>query len=41
MQALQDYWETISPQFPNVDDIRVIGIELTRRFKSPLDTAAH
>ncbi|MCY7274282.1 MAG: hypothetical protein LH702_11205 [Phormidesmis sp. CAN_BIN44] len=29
--ALQDYWWQISPQFANVDDITVIGIDLTKR----------
>ncbi|MFP3507793.1 hypothetical protein, partial [Burkholderia sp. SIMBA_062] len=29
--ALQDYWLTIAPKFPNVEDIEVIGIDLTKR----------
>lgn len=29
--ALQDYWLTIAPDFPNVEDIKVIGIDLTKR----------
>ena len=29
--ALQDYWWQISPRFANVDDITVIGIDLTKR----------
>ena len=29
--ALQDHWRRISPKFLNVDDIAVIGIDLTRR----------
>ncbi len=29
--ALQDLWPRISPKFPNVDDISVIGIDLTKR----------
>lgn len=29
--ALQDYWPTIAPKFPNVEDIEVIGIDLTKR----------
>ncbi len=29
--ALQDHWRYISPKFPNVDDITVIGIDLTKR----------
>lgn len=29
--ALQDYWWQISPQFANVDDITVIGIDLMKR----------
>lgn len=31
--ALQTHWLAISNRFPNVDDIRVIGIDLTRRRK--------
>ncbi|EPS9414291.1 NACHT domain-containing protein [Escherichia coli] len=31
--ALQAYWAAISDKFPNVDDIRVIGIDLTLRAK--------
>ena len=29
--ALQNHWQRISPEFPNVDDITVIGIDLTKR----------
>ena len=29
--ALQKHWLRISPQFPNVDDVTVIGIDLTKR----------
>jgi hypothetical protein len=29
--ALQDHWRLISPRFSNVDDISVIGIDLTKR----------
>lgn len=29
--ALQDYWLVIEPRFPNVEDIKVIGIDLTKR----------
>ncbi|NTU73465.1 hypothetical protein HGB07_04840 [Candidatus Roizmanbacteria bacterium] len=29
--ALQEYWTQISPKFSNVDDIKVIGIDLTKR----------
>jgi hypothetical protein len=29
--ALQKHWESISPKFPGVDDITVIGIDLTKR----------
>lgn len=29
--ALQKYWETIASRFPNVEDIQVIGIDLTKR----------
>lgn len=31
MVALQDHWRRISPKFSNVDDITVIGIDLTKR----------
>ena len=31
VEALQDYWLTISPQFPGVEDVRVMGIDLTQR----------
>lgn len=29
--ALQEYWLTIAPEFPNVEDIKIIGIDLTKR----------
>ncbi|CAK16015.1 NACHT domain-containing protein [Pseudomonas entomophila] len=29
--ALQEYWLSISPKFPNVEDIEIIGIDLTKR----------
>jgi hypothetical protein len=29
--ALQKYWLTIASKFPNVEDIKVIGIDLTKR----------
>lgn len=29
--ALQEYWLSIAPKFPNVEDIKVIGIDLTKR----------
>lgn len=29
--ALQSYWEEISPHFPDIDHIEVIGIDLTKR----------
>lgn len=29
--ALQEHWKKISPKFPNVDDVTVIGIDLTKR----------
>ena len=32
--ALQDHWQQISPKFSNVDDITVIGIDLTKRSAS-------
>jgi hypothetical protein len=31
VQALQDYWLRISDRYRNIDDIRVIGIDLTQR----------
>ncbi|PUB37702.1 hypothetical protein C8K66_101408 [Pseudomonas sp. GV105] len=31
VDELQAHWTTLSPQFPGVEDIRVIGIDLTKR----------
>jgi hypothetical protein len=31
VEALQSHWEILAPQFPGVEDIRVIGIDLTKR----------
>jgi hypothetical protein len=31
IEALQNHWMTLAPQFPSVEDIRVIGIDLTKR----------
>jgi hypothetical protein len=31
VEALQSYWLRISPQFPGVDDVRVMGLDLTQR----------
>jgi len=31
VEALQEQWSTISPRYPEVEDIRVIGIDLTKR----------
>ncbi len=31
ISALQAQWQAISSQFPGVEDIRVIGIDLTKR----------
>jgi hypothetical protein len=31
VRSLQDHWTTISPKFPGVDKITVIGINLTKR----------
>lgn len=31
VEALQRCWLTISPQFPGVEDVRVMGIDLTQR----------
>ncbi len=33
VEALQRHWLAISDKFPNVDEIRVVGIDLTRRGK--------
>lgn len=31
VDELQAHWATLSPQFPGIEDIRVIGIDLTKR----------
>jgi hypothetical protein len=31
VEALQNHWTDIAPKFPGVEDIRVIGIDLTKR----------
>lgn len=31
VSALQDYWGLISEDFPGIDDVKVIGIDLTKR----------
>ncbi len=31
LAALQAHWEKVSPRFPGVDDIMIIGIDLTKR----------
>lgn len=31
IEALQDHWTVLAPQFPTVEDVRVIGIDLTKR----------
>lgn len=31
IEALQDQWAVLAPQFPAVEDIRVIGVDLTKR----------
>jgi hypothetical protein len=31
VNALQRHWETISSQFPAIDDVRIVGIDLTLR----------
>jgi hypothetical protein len=31
--ALQDHWSRISAKYPNIDDVTVIGIDLTKRLK--------
>lgn len=35
-EALRAHWSKISPKFPNVDGITVIGIDLSKRSKPPL-----
>ena len=35
VEALQAHWQVISSRFPNVDDVRVIGIDLTLRSNKP------
>ena len=32
VQALRDHWTAISNLLPGVDEVRVIGIDLTKRF---------
>jgi len=32
--ALQAHWEQISPKFNGIDEITVIGIDLTKRFST-------
>ena len=29
--ALQDKWLSLEPNYPNVEDIKIIGIDLTKR----------
>ncbi|MFP9139272.1 hypothetical protein ACLI1C_19010 [Devosia sp. XGJD_8] len=31
VKALQDYWLVLSPKYPGVDELRVIGIDLSKR----------
>jgi hypothetical protein len=31
IDALQNHWTSLFPQFPGVEDIRVIGMDLTKR----------
>ncbi|ARS48135.1 hypothetical protein PSMEN_06935 [Ectopseudomonas mendocina] len=31
LEALQNHWTTLAPQFPGVEEVRVIGIDLTKR----------
>lgn len=33
VMSLQTHWTKIAPKYPSVDDITVIGIDLTKRFK--------
>ena len=35
ISALQNHWIILAPQFPGVEDIRVIGIDLTKRGVEP------
>jgi hypothetical protein len=34
LDVLKKRWEQISPNFPNVDEVKIIGIDLTKRMKS-------
>lgn len=36
VRALQNHWESIASKRPHVDDIAIIGIDLTKRLKCPL-----
>lgn len=36
VDALQNHWDARAPQFPGIDDVRVLGIDLTKRARSPL-----
>lgn len=38
--ALQTHWEQISPRFSGIEEITVIGIDLTKRFSTDASTAA-
>ncbi len=40
VNALQEHWNTIAAQYPKVDQITVIGIDLTKRSKSSSAKAA-
>jgi len=31
VRALKDYWLELSPKYPGVDELRVIGIDLSKR----------
>lgn len=38
VNALQDHWQDISSNYPGVDELKVIGIDLTKRAKSVAPT---
>jgi hypothetical protein len=35
IQALEAHWTRLAPQYPNVESIRIIGIDLTARDSAP------
>jgi hypothetical protein len=39
LEALRVHWSVLSPSYPQIDDMTVVGIDLSNRFKSPTKTA--